>query len=106
MAGSRGQHSIPLTPRVPGGGLLERPPERERQVLGGSMGGVGVAGAGVGGGMQQRGTDIIGAVNQLTQMDNPESKLALNILSAVLSSVSASVHMHSVLASFSAWLSG
>lgn len=35
-----------------------------------------------------RSSDIVGAVNQLTHMGSTESKLALNILNAVLSSVS------------------
>lgn len=33
--------------------------------------------------------DIVASINQLSRMDNPESELALNILNAVLSNVSA-----------------
>lgn len=61
--------------------------------VGGSQHGFVPPPRGSGGGMVESGgggdaSNIIGAVNQLTQMGTTESKLALNILNAVLTKVS------------------
>ncbi|KAG0717540.1 hypothetical protein GWK47_054221 [Chionoecetes opilio] len=70
LAGSQPHHDFLPTPRAPGAGLLGSPPADDR----------------LGGGEDGSRRDLLGAVNQLQHMDNHESKLALNILNAVLKS--------------------